>query len=248
MAEKWVSPNQQRRLARIPEDKRDDLRAGIGSLAEFTAGMTPGLGDALTAKEAYDAAREGNYGTSALLAILAAIGLVPGAGDAASAAGKTALKTNPLTFYHGSPNNALRREDIKVFSDHSRKQNKRGRDYGGFYTSAEDRIADAQRYAGPSGTVYKVDLTPDSVIEDITGKRDITRLPKEYIDELRARGVSVVTGKDVLGRQEHAIIDEAAIANFAPYTSTAPNTVTNKAAGGPIEVNDRDPAKRRRLI
>jgi hypothetical protein len=96
MAEKWVSPNQQRRLARIPEDKRDDLRAGIGSLAEFSAGMTPGLSDAMTARDAYGAASEGSYGTAALLAALAAIGLVPGVGHAVSAMGKTALRNVDL--------------------------------------------------------------------------------------------------------------------------------------------------------
>lgn len=104
MAEKWVSPNQQRRLARIPEDKREQLSSGIASLGRTAAEFTPGLGDALTAQEAYDAAKQGDYGTAALLATLATIGLVPGAGDAASAVGKALLKDaagEPLMLFRG---------------------------------------------------------------------------------------------------------------------------------------------------
>ena len=107
MAERWVSPNQQRRLARIPEDKREELSRGIASLGRTAAEFTPGLGDALTAQEAYDAAKQGDYGTAALLATLATIGLVPGAGDAASAAGKAVIKRGtpveiPGNWYHGT--------------------------------------------------------------------------------------------------------------------------------------------------
>jgi len=86
------SPEQNRRLARIPEDKREELRAGITSLLGGAAGMTPGVGDAMTAQDAYDAASEENYGTAALLAALTAIGLVPGVGDMISGAGRTALR------------------------------------------------------------------------------------------------------------------------------------------------------------
>ena len=92
MAEKWVSPNQQRRLARIPEDKREQLSSGIASLGLTAAEFTPGLGDAMTAQEAYGEAQEGNYGTAALLAALAAMGLIPGVGDAVAGAGRTALR------------------------------------------------------------------------------------------------------------------------------------------------------------
>jgi hypothetical protein len=71
------------------------------------ADFTPGVGDAMTAKDAYDAAQEGDYGTAALLSALAAVGLVPGVGDAASTAGKAAIKKGmpneiPGNWYHGT--------------------------------------------------------------------------------------------------------------------------------------------------
>jgi hypothetical protein len=98
------SPAQNRRLARIPEDKREELSRGIAGLYRTGAEFTPGVSDALTAQEVYDAAKQGDYSTAALLATLAAIGLVPGAGDAASAAGKALLKDaagEPLMLFRG---------------------------------------------------------------------------------------------------------------------------------------------------
>ena len=98
------SPAQNRRLARIPEDKREELSRGTAGLYRTGAEFTPGVGDALTAQEVYDAAKQGDYSTAALLATLAAIGLVPGAGDAVSAAGKALLKDaagEPLMLFRG---------------------------------------------------------------------------------------------------------------------------------------------------
>jgi hypothetical protein len=93
---KWEggrSPSQQRRLDRIPVDKRDDLKAGISSLGRLTADLSPGVGDVMSAKEAYDAYAKGDYGTAALLAALTGVGLFPVGGDAASATGKVLLKS-----------------------------------------------------------------------------------------------------------------------------------------------------------
>jgi hypothetical protein len=93
-----------RRRERIPEDQREKLSEGLASIYRTGADFTPGVSDALTAQEAYEAAKEGEYGTAALLATLAAIGLVPGAGDVASAAGKTLLKDaagEPLMLFRG---------------------------------------------------------------------------------------------------------------------------------------------------
>lgn len=112
------SPAQNRRLARIPEDKREELSRGIAGLYRTGAEFTPGVGDALTAQEAYDAAKQGDYSTAALLATLAAIGLVPGAGDAASVAGKALMTpgaavragekaADAMNWYHGTDRNIL---------------------------------------------------------------------------------------------------------------------------------------------
>ena len=105
---KWEggrSPSQQRRLNRIPVDKRDDLKAGISSLGRLTADLSPGVGDAMSAKEAYDAYAKGDYGTAALLAALTGVGLFPGGGDVASKVGKKALGLAdeiPGNWLHGT--------------------------------------------------------------------------------------------------------------------------------------------------
>jgi hypothetical protein len=268
MAEKWVSPNQQRRLARIPEDKRDDLRAGIGSLAEFTAGMTPGLGDALTAKEAYDAAREGNYGTSALLATLAAIGLVPGAGDAASAAGKTALdsflarsavrteKGDPLRVYTGTSADA----DFDAF-----RVPKRGTWFSKDPEAASLYALDNESMGftrdghklTPKNTASRVipaylDIqNPFMMTDEVFNNRlqvpGYKAAQARLFDELRAKGHDGVVFPDgtyVVLKSPSQI--KSAIGNQGTYDPTS--RIMTRASGGPIEVNDRDPAKRRRLI
>jgi hypothetical protein len=105
---KWEggkSPSQQRRLDRIPVDKRDELKSGISSLGRLTADLTPGVGDVMSAKEAYDAYAKGDYGTAALLAALTGVGLFPVGGDVASTMGKKALNLAdevPGNWLHGT--------------------------------------------------------------------------------------------------------------------------------------------------
>jgi hypothetical protein len=204
-------------------------------LTDIGAGFLPFVGTAQAVRD-FERSRRDKDKLGMGLAALGAFPVIGGLVKPARKLGKAGL-----SLFHGSPNNAMRLEDIQVFGGHSRKQNKRGSQYGGFYTSGADRISDAERYAGEAGTVYRVDLTPDAVIEEIP--EEISRLSKERIDELRSRGVSVVTGKDVRGRQEYVVIDESVIAGFSPNTPTP-----NMATGGPVEIADLNPAKRRRLI
>jgi hypothetical protein len=128
------------------------------------AEFTPGVGDALSVQEAYDAAQEGNYGTAALLATLAAIGLVPGVGDAASAAGKALLKDaagEPLMLFRGLrggskgiPQEAL---DLKPRDDYA--------------TFASDSPYLAATYANPDfefdivGAIAPFHVQADEVVE-----------------------------------------------------------------------------------
>ena len=53
--------------------------------------LTP-YGDYVTAQEAVDEYNQGNYGTAAMLGSLAAIGMIPAAGDVVAKAGKKAVK------------------------------------------------------------------------------------------------------------------------------------------------------------
>lgn len=272
MAEKWVSPNQQRRLARIPEDKRDDLRAGIGSLAEFTAGMTPGLGDAMTAKEAYDAAREGNYGTSALLATLAAIGLVPGAGDTASTLGKALLKDaagEPLMLFRGLRGG---REGIpQAALDMQPRDN--------YSVFATDNPYLAATYANPevefgiSGAIAPFHVQADELVEfPVKVWDDGSRHFDMFEFDRKAKALKpnqVLVARQIrdIGPTASTTIDPERLYSYnsdvyalgrgvktepAVGTPYRPKFKTREgksfASGGPIQIDDRDPAKRRRLI
>jgi len=272
MAEKWVSPNQQRRLARIPEDKRDDLRSGIGSLAEFAAGMTPGLGDSLTAKEAYDAASEGNYGTSALLAILAAIGLVPGAGDIASAAGKALLKDaagEPLMLFRGLRGG---REGVPQAGLDMQSRD----DYSVFAT---DNPYLAATYANPevqfgeTGAIAPFHVQVDEIVEfPVKVWDDGSRHFDRFEFDRRAKALKpnqVLVARQIrdIGPAASTILDPERLYSYnsdvyalgrgvktepAVGTPYRPKFKTREgkafASGGSIQIDDRDSAKRRRLI
>jgi hypothetical protein len=123
-----------------------------------------------------------------------------------------------LRLFHGSPRNDMTLDQIEIIRTEGQKQGKKGRVYGGFYGAAEDRLSDAEGYAGEGGTVYEIGLRPGAVVEEREG--DITRLKQSVIEEYLARGVDVVVGKDPRGRTEYAIINRDAIQTFGARGAT----------------------------
>ena len=316
MAERWVSPNQRRRLERIPEDKREELSAGIGSLAEFLAGLTPGVGDAMTARDAYDAASEGNYGNAALLATLAAIGLVPGAGDAASAAGKTVVKRMmpdevPGNWYHGTDSSRDFDEartpffatQDPVFADkfalrdfswgekaknptriHNTNTGKYTEVPAGASLSANERLMQTDPVAAAENAFNKVpnarvlpvriraqnafdyenpehvaalsrvlpyigaDSFADLLARANKGESNWATIER-HLKKIRDLGFDGVYVKEY-GRKNLAVFDPKQVKSrtAAPELPDITSPKMNKATGGPVEINDRNPAKRRRLL
>lgn len=118
-----------------------------------------------------------------------------------------------LVLFHGSPAGDLSIDNIEIIRAEGQKQGKKGRVYGGFYGADESRVSDAEGYAGDGGTIYRIELKPDAVVEQKEG--DITRLTEQAITEYRAQGVDVVVGKDPRGRTEYAVINKDAIKSFA---------------------------------
>jgi hypothetical protein len=105
--------------------------------------------------------------------------------------------------YHGSDNQNLKLQDIRVFSPNA----KQGKKYGGFYMAREQDLQHAIGYAnmsGGHGTVYTVKIKAGSKMRCISG--DVTRLTKEYIDKATSDGIGSIMGKDPRGRTEVAII------------------------------------------
>lgn len=147
-----------------------------------------------------------------------------------------------LRLFHGSPNKDLSLDDVTIIGGEGRKQGKNGRSYGGFYAAGEDRISDAQGYAGEGGSVYQIDLKPNAVVEEKSG--DITRLSEQTINEYRGRGVDVVVGKDPRGRTEYAIINKDAIQRFAQQQSAEATTDQNAVVAKTPEELGREDAQR----
>ena len=118
--------------------------------------------------------------------------------------------TNQYTL-HGSPNNNLTLDQIKVYNPNS-KQNKKNRIYGGFYTTHQSDINQAKKYAGPNGSVYKINIKPNAKIIKKDG--DITRLSSDTINQYLSSGYDIISGSDPRGYSEYVIINTDIIQNI----------------------------------
>ena len=126
-------------------------------------------------------------------------------------------------LYHGG-RRGMTADDIQIIREPgATKQGKKGRVYGGFYTTPnqEEALGYANMVDGDN-TVYRVGLKPDAVIGHKEG--DITRLSPEQISEYRARGVDVLVGKDIRGRTEHVIINRDAVQSLQDINTPAQQT------------------------
>jgi len=146
---------------------------------------------------------------------------------------KKAASTPPV-LYHGG-RKGMSTEDIQIVREPgATKQGKRGRVYGGFYTT--EKLNEAEQYAamlGEDNTVYEVQLNPSAVVETYAG--DITRLSPQRIEEFRNRGVDIVVGKDVRGRTENVIINKEAVASFTDINKP-PSAPVEQVVTPPVEV------------
>ena len=84
------SPEQLAYEARVKKSNAAVKAGPLGAIAQGAAGFIPGVGEAMDAKDAYDAWTAGDYATAAGIAGLGAIGLVPGVGDAIAGGARTA--------------------------------------------------------------------------------------------------------------------------------------------------------------
>lgn len=144
----------------MAEQERERLKQGIASLGRTVAEFIPGVGDAMTAREAYEAAKEGKYGTAGLLAVLAGIGLIPGAGDVAGAVGKNMLKKAdelPGRWYHASSKNrqhysTASDEEIRRMRNEGIEEFKPSTGHGrAVYVSPDPKFAEATQLHYPVG-------------------------------------------------------------------------------------------------
>lgn len=141
----------------------------------------------------------------------------------------------PQYLLHGSPNNNLTLNDIKLFNPNA-KQNKNNKIYGGFYTTDQSDIAQAQKYATQSGSIYKIFINPNANI--ITKDGDITRLSQNTISQYLNNNIDIVKGKDPRGYTEYAIINTNIITNISKITNLTEATTTLNDLYDYHELND----------
>jgi GNAT superfamily N-acetyltransferase len=122
-----------------------------------------------------------------------------------------------LTLLHGSPIADMSWDKVEIVRAEGQKQGKKGRVYGGFYTTLQRDIEQAQGYAevgDGTPTIYNVKVKEGTKVLNKDG--DITRLSEAYIAELVAQGYGVVAGQDPRGRTEYVVINKNAVESLAP--------------------------------
>jgi len=122
------------------------------------------------------------------------------------------IPSEGMTVLHGTDNKNLTLDDINIIRT-GQKQAKKGRSYGGFYTTFEDNQSHAQRYSTDNGNregvVYSVKIKPDTKVKALSS--DITRLSDTDIAQWVSEGFGAITGRDARGRQEFVVIDKGVI-------------------------------------
>ena len=138
----------------------------------------------------------------------------------------TTVSDGGLTLLHGSPKSVINIDDVQIVRT-GQKQGKKGRLYGGFYTTSEEDIEQAKGYAGMSEgtpTIHNVRIKAGTKVLNKIG--DITRLSENYINELTSQGYGLVVGKDPRGRTEYVVIDKNTIDSISSMDSVKEKTLT----------------------
>ncbi|HQB07347.1 MAG TPA: hypothetical protein PK712_05785, partial [Rectinema sp.] len=95
----------------------------------------------------------------------------------------------------------------------AQKQNKKGKNYAGFYLYEESQKAGAEEYARQSGaSLHRFDVKPDAKVLELG---NIERIKVEQLQEYASQGYDLLKGKDVRGRVEYILLNKDAITNVA---------------------------------
>jgi hypothetical protein len=113
-----------------------------------------------------------------------------------------------LTFYHGGlpPNATL--SDIDVFRLSSRQQ-KRGRNYAGFYMSPDietDSFALNYHKSKEVSGLHKITLPIDSKAYEYPSS--VERITQEELKDLYSKGYDYISGKNLFGNPEYILLNK----------------------------------------
>ncbi|MDR2191976.1 MAG: hypothetical protein LBO62_03770, partial [Endomicrobium sp.] len=128
------------------------------------------------------------------------------------------------TFYHGGLDESFNLESLDVFRK-AQKQQKRGRNYAGFYLfDADGGRQSAQRYALQAGEgkgIGVFEINADAKILELTENGAIERITKEKLEEL-SKQYDMIKGANILGKTEYVLLNKKVIQNYSyekPQTS-----------------------------
>lgn len=117
---------------------------------------------------------------------------------------------NTISFYHGGLSEDFTIEDLDV-SRLAEKQQKKGRNYAGFYLYDETQKAGAETYSQQTGKgLHRFDINEDAKILELG---NIERVTQEQLNEYRKRGYDLVKGTDVRGRVEYILLNKEVVKN-----------------------------------
>ncbi len=114
------------------------------------------------------------------------------------------------SFYHGGLSEDFNINDLDV-NRLAEKQQKRGRNYAGFYLYDETQKSGAETYSNQTGKgLHRFDIREDANILELG---NIERVTKEQLEEYRKQGYDLIKGKDVRGRTEYVLLNKDVVVN-----------------------------------
>lgn len=117
-----------------------------------------------------------------------------------------------IKYYHGGLGDEIKTiDDIDLFRT-AIKQNKKGRDYSGFYLYDAVQKEGAATYAKQTGrNLHEFDIAKNSKIKELS---NIERVTKEDLQKYIDEGYDMITGIDVRGRKEYILLNKEKVKNM----------------------------------
>jgi len=113
-----------------------------------------------------------------------------------------------LTFYHGGLPSEATLSDIDVFRLSGRQQ-KKGRDYAGFYMSpdiGDDSFALKYHKANEGSGLHKITLPIDSKVYEYPSSME--RISQTELKDLYEKGYDYISGKNLFGKPEYVLLNK----------------------------------------
>ena len=114
-------------------------------------------------------------------------------------------KEETISFYHGGLSSDFNIETLDLYR-RSEKQNKKNRNYVGFYLYDETQRSGAETYSQQTGrSLHRFDISANARILDL---ENIERVTESQLNEYRSKGYDLIRGVDVRGRTEYVLLNK----------------------------------------